>query len=67
MDKCRRELTTYGPSNVSLEATGDPAKNMQGELCGAICRRWGGWRWQEFVAERHPPATQLEVVIQRRF
>jgi hypothetical protein len=24
------------PANVSLEATGDPAQNMQGGRCGAI-------------------------------
>jgi len=52
------------PANVSQEATGDPAKNMQGGRCGAICRRWYViWR-QEFLVGGVAPAPQLEVVRQ---
>jgi len=53
-------------ANVSQEATGDPAKNMQGGRCGAICRRWGGaWR-QEFIASVRPPAPPRCVLREAR-
>ena len=42
--------------NVSQEATGDPAKNMQDERCGAISNRWSGCAGQEFLAIARPPA-----------
>jgi hypothetical protein len=51
--------------NISLEATGDPAKNMQDERCSAICKRWSGHAGQEFVARLKTPAPQLEVVSRR--
>jgi hypothetical protein len=48
--------------NVSLEPTGDPAKNVQGERCGAICKPLNGRARQEFSAGRVAPAPQFEVV-----
>jgi hypothetical protein len=48
--------------NVSQEATGDPAKNMQDERCGAISNRWSGSAVREFLARLRTPAAQLEAV-----
>jgi hypothetical protein len=50
------------PYNVSQELAGDPAKNVQGGRCGAICRP-GGECWGGKVQARvRAPAAQLEVV-----
>jgi hypothetical protein len=45
---------------VSQEATWD--HSGAGQVCGAICKRWGGAWQQEFAARVRPPAPQLEAV-----
>ncbi len=51
---------------LSLEATGDPAQNMQGGRCGAICKRWSGSAGWEIPAEGVAPAPPRCVLREAR-